>query len=439
MSNRRRYSKNKKRKIPPQELTLNITDIGAGGDGVAMHEDMRIFVPKTMSGDVVKVHIEGGVKDGCHGRLLSIESESDARKAPPCPHFDDCGGCALQHLGEEAYRAWKVDQVKNTLERAGIKPKIWEEPVFIPPATRRRTTLAVEKLSEKKIKVGYHAPRSHEITDISKCGILDPDIEQIILKLKPYLLPLAPMRKKADITIQKAGGIDVVLTGAWRNEDGDFTLEQHEAIAKMMQDLGISRLSLREHEHAPCEPLLTRQTIIKPFGALSVPLPPAAFLQASDAAEKTLSDLMMVHIGEEQEIADLFCGCGTFTGRLIAAGKTVTAIDGDEGAMTALSSASHPNLIAQRRNLFKEPLTTTELDNFDLVVLDPPRAGAKAQCENLAYSSVSKVISISCNPATFARDARILTDDGDYTLQSVQIIDQFTWSSHCEIIAIFIQ
>ncbi|MGH1456598.1 MAG: class I SAM-dependent RNA methyltransferase [Alphaproteobacteria bacterium] len=436
MSKTRRYSKNKKRRIPPRDLTLSITEIGAGGDGVAMHDGMRIFVPKTMDGDIITARIEGGVKDGAHGALISIDTPSADRISAPCPHFDACGGCSLQHLGEEAYRAWKVEQVKHILLRAGIKPKTWEEPIFIPTATRRRTTLAVHKLSDKKIKIGYHAPRSHDITDISACGILDPVIESIILKLKPYLLPLAPMRKSVDVTIQKAGGIDMVLTGAWR-ESGDFTLEQHEAIAVMMQDLGLSRLSLRESEHAECEVLLTYTPIMKKFGALSVALPPAAFLQASDAAENIISDLVMEHIGDVQNLADLFCGCGTFAGHMIARGKNVLAIDSDGAAMDALSATPHPNLTTQRRNLFKEPLRSKELEGFDAIVFDPPRAGAKAQCEDLAYSDVSKIVAVSCNPATFARDAKALTDDGDYTLLSVRIVDQFIWSPHCEIVALF--
>ena len=433
-----RGRKGKKRKIPPQELTLTISEIGAGGDGIAMHNGMRIFVPKTMAGDVVKARIEGGVKDGCHGALIAIEEASPLRQDAPCPHYNQCGGCSLQHLGEDAYRAWKIDHVKTTLERVGVKPKIWEEPVFISAKTRRRTTLAVHKLSDKKIKIGYHAPRSHDITDITECGILDPQIEALILKLKPYLLPLAPMRKSVDITVQQAGGVDMVLTGAWRT-DNDFTLQQHEAIAEMMQDLDIARLSLRKHEHAECEILLTRQPVVKPFGTLRVALPPAAFLQASDDAERILSDFMAAHIGDDQNIADLFCGCGTFAGRMLSNQKTVTAIDGDGDAMNALSACAHPNLTTQRRNLFKEPLTTSELEEFDAIVFDPPRAGAKAQCENMAYSDVQKIVAISCNPATFARDAKILTDEGDYTLQSVRIIDQFTWSSHCEIIALFVQ
>lgn len=426
-----------KKKIPPQDITLRIEEIGASGDGIAYHDNMRIFVPKTMAGETVNARIEGGIKDGCHAKLLSILSPSPNRHAPVCPHFENCGGCALQHLGEDTYRTWKVQQVKTTLERAGIRSEKWEEPIFIPAATRRRTTLAIHKLSDKKIKIGYQPPRTHDITDITECGILDPALENIVLNLKPYILPLAPMRKNVDITLQKAGGIDMVLTGEWR-ENGDFTLEQHEAIATMMQDLDIARLSLRSNEHNPCEVLLTRKPMVKTFGALTVSLPPAAFLQASDTAEKTLCDLAIPHLDKAQNTADLFCGCGTFAGHMLAKGQNVTAIDGDAAAMKSLVSCAHPNLQTQTRNLFKEPLTTKELEGFDAIIFDPPRAGAKAQVENLAYSDVSKIIAISCNPATFARDLKTLTQDGDYEIESIRIVDQFTWSSHCEMIAILI-
>ncbi len=432
-----RKRRTKKRKIPPQEISLTIKEIGAGGDGVAEHEGMRIFVPKTMAGESIKARIDGGLRDGCHGKVLDYLDRSALRVDALCPHFDDCGGCALQHLGAENYRAWKIAQVHKTLERVGVAPQIWEEPIFIPAATRRRTTLAVHKLSDKKIKIGYHAPRSHDITDITECGILDPTLEEMILALKPYLLTLAPMRKSVDVTIQKAGGVDMVLTGAWREDGEDFTLEQHEAIAAMMQDLGISRLSLRAKDHAPCEVLMTRSAVVKRFGAIRVSLPPASFLQASDAAENTLCDLVTGALGDAQKVADLFCGCGTFAGHMIGRGMEVVAIDGDKAAVDALSAQLQPKLTTQNRNLFKEPLRSAELDGLDAVVFDPPRAGAKLQCEEIAYSDVPRVIAVSCNPATFARDAKILCEDGDYTLRSVRIIDQFIWSSHCEIVAVF--
>lgn len=440
MSNFKRKHKprsSKKRKIPPQTLILEIEEIGANGDGVARHNDMRIFVPKTMAGDNVQIRIEGGVKDGCHANLISVETASPNRMDAPCPHFATCGGCALQHLGEDAYRAWKIKKAKSILARAGVAPKHWDEPIFLPDAGRRRTTLAVQKLSDKKIQIGYHTPRSHNINDITQCKILDSALERLILGLRPYLLCIAPMRRSVDLTIQVAGGVDMVLTGDWQ-DDGDFTLQQHEAIAEMMQKFDIARLSLRHNEFAAPLPLLERKDVIKTFGALSVFLPPATFLQASDSAEKTLTDIVLSYAKGAKNAADLFCGCGTFAGHLIDAGIKTHAVDGDDAAMNALSANTHEILSTQRRNLFKAPLSQDELTPFDTVIFDPPRAGAKAQSDALSYSSVEKIVAVSCNPATFARDASILTDAG-YTLERITLIDQFIWSSHMELVALFTQ
>jgi 23S rRNA (uracil1939-C5)-methyltransferase len=221
-----------------------------------------------------------------------------------------------------------------------------------------------------------------------------------------------------------------VLTGPFR-----FEYTQHEALGELAEALDIARISFREKELLPLEPLLNRKKIFKKFGSLTVELPPAAFLQASEEGEKALSYIVVKHAGDSATIADLFSGCGTFAG-VLAENAKVTAADSASDAMTALIKARHPNIKIHRRDLFKAPLTATELAGFDCIVFDPPRAGAKEQAFHIAQTAIPKVISVSCNPATFARDAKIL-QDGGYRLQSATIVDQFVYSAHTEVAGLF--
>lgn len=425
----------RKSSFKPKDISLTIESIGAGGDGIGTFEGKPVYVPKTMASEQITARLESGGTDGYKARLLDILTPSAQRVTPPCQYFAKCGGCDLQHLEENAYRDWKIEKVKTILERAGVKPKEWKEPVFIPAGTRRRTTLAVLKTGNS-VHIGYHEPRSHTIVSVKSCPILDPALEKIINGMKPFLLRLAPQRKAVTVTLQVAGGIDVMLGGEWR-ERGSFTLEQNEALAEMAHSLDLARIGLREKETDESEILLSRTPIRKTFGALSVALPPVPFLQASDAGEKALVNAVLNYAADSKNVADLFCGCGTFAGSLLKNGAQVLAVDSDKEAVAALAAIKHLNLSTQAKNLFKEPLSVMELNGYDTVVFDPPRAGAKEQVSLLADSNVERIIAVSCNPATFARDARILMDEGDYRLRSLQIIDQFVWSSHVELVGLF--
>lgn len=414
--------------------TVTITGIGANGDGIGTHGGKPVYVPKTMTGDTVRVRIEHSNAQGHQARLVSVVSGADGRAIPPCPHFIRCGGCSLQHLPEDAYRDWKITRTKATLEQAGIIPEMWEEPIFIPAATRRRTTLAAFK-NGKDIRLGYHEPRSNNILSIETCPVLEPLLEQTIAAMRPYLPHLLPERKAVDITLQNAGGLDLALTGAWHGKGG-FSFDQMQTLTDMAEALNIARISVREKEFSEAEVLFTRAPIIKHFGTLCVALPPAAFLQASSAGENALVQTVIRHIKDARNIADLFSGCGTFTGHFLETGAHVHAVDGDAAAIHALAATTHPKLSTQKRNLFKNPLTVKDLEKFDAVVFDPPRAGAKEQAEILAHAKIPLIIGVSCNPASFARDAKIL-QNGGYALKSLTLVDQFVWSTHAELIGIF--
>ncbi len=363
--------------------------------------------------------------------ILTLTENDPRRVAAPCPYFEKCGGCSLQHVNEETYRDWKIEKIRLALERTYIDVEKWEEPVFLPAATRRRTTMAAIKTT-KGLVLGYNEEKSHNIVDVNKCVVLAPELDAKIQAMRPYLLRLLPDKKSCDITIQYAGGaFDVLLTG-----DFKFGYEQHEAIGNMAESLDLARISLRAKDFAPIEPLLTRKIILKKFGTITVELPPVAFLQASEAGEKVLTEIVMRYAGDAKNIADLFCGSGTFAGMLAGAAK-VTAIDSAEDTIAGLQKAAKGTAIkAERRNLFKNPLTAQELAAFDCVVFDPPRAGAKEQAYQMAQAHIPKIVAVSCNPATFARDAKIL-QEGGYKLRSVTVVDQFVWSAHVEIAGLF--
>ncbi len=367
--------------------------------------------------------------------LTHIETTEADRMTPPCPYFGTCGGCSLQHVSTEFYRNWKIGEVKNALDRSGVTPEKWEEPVFLGHATRRRTTLAAVKASGRVI-FGYNEARSHKILNIERCLVLEPELDAKVQAIRPYLMRLLPDNKTCDITLQHINGVfDMVLTGPWMKDK--FTYEQDEAIAELAEKLDIARISFRLKEFRTPEIILARKSVVKKFGNILVELPPATFLQASAVGEKALSDVVVRHAENSKSIVDLFSGCGTFTGAL-ASSSSVTAIDSDAAAIAALQKAitGQKNITVARRNLFKNPLTIKELGDFDAAVFDPPRAGASEQAATLAASKIPVVIGISCNPLTFARDAEILACGG-YSLKSVTVIDQFVWSAHVEVVGIF--
>lgn len=408
-----------------------ITSIGGQGDGIATHAGKPVYVPKTAPGDIVTVSLDKESKDDFTAKLLTVEAQGPERVPAPCSYFETCGGCALQHVSEAFYRAWKIENVKATLARAGVRVEKWDDPIFLPAATRRRTSLSVVKTA-KGIVFGYNEARSHSVLDIRKCLVLEPELDDLVQNLRPYLPRLLGDCKAIDIMLQRAGGaIDMVLTGPLA-----FGYAQDEAIGDMAEKLDIARVSYRKKDFARPEVLLTRKPVVKHFGALRVELPPAAFLQASAAGENALATLVKNHAKDARSAADLFSGCGLFSGVLLEAGAKVYAAENDAAALTALKAARHDAFTVEGRDLFKNPLAPSVLNTFDMVVFDPPRAGAMAQAVQLSQSQVACVTGISCNPATFARDAKIL-QEGGYRLTSLTVIDQFVWSAHVEISAVF--
>ncbi len=401
--------------------TVDILRIGHKGDGETAD---GLYVPFTVPGDKVVVEVEGD-----RGRIVQIVEPGPTRTKPVCEHFVICGGCALQHVETAAYHEWKREQVVLALGQRGITDIVVAPLVAFAPRTRRRAVLTA-KLVEGTVFVGFQERGSHHIVDMAACHVLHPDLFALVSKLREVLGDVLPEHARAEIDVTRAdNGIDMSLGVGRMTLDGALRTRFAEIAAK----LGLIRLTVNGELVAQSAP-----PVLDWAGAKVTP-PPGAFLQAVPEAEAALQTLVTKAVGKAKRVADLFAGCGAFTFPL-ARQSAVSAFDSEAAAIAALTAARNaPGLkpiTAERRDLFRRPLLKHELDAFDAVVIDPPRAGAKAQTEQIATSKVKTIAAVSCNPTTFARDARTLIDGG-YTLKSVTPIDQFLWSPHIELVAIF--
>lgn len=418
-------------------MQVTIEALGPRGDGFHKGDKGRIYVDRSVPGDELEVKTRRS-KDGVmHGEITSIIKPSKDRAVPDCDYYDVCGGCTLQHVSEEFYQNWKQELVNEALARQNVKPSQFLEPVFIPGKSRRRVTFSALK-QKNRVLIGYKKRRTKFINDIDHCMIADPDIMSLQPILKEQLAPVLQVGRVVDVLIQKINGIfDVVLTGEV-GKKGTPDLSVMEMAADLIHKTKISRISWRETFHDEHEIIVEKEPVRISFGSLDISLPPASFLQPTLKGEKALVKAVMDLLPEKGRFADLYCGCGTFAGSMLANG-TVDGFENNANAVRALNTAAKLNgkrLNAYERDLFREPLKLDEINNYDAVVFDPPRGGANKQAINLANSNVQTLIGVSCNPATFARDARILTEGG-YTLESVQLIDQFTKSHHVELVGKF--
>ena len=404
---------------------LTIDHIGRQGDGVAPTKAGPIYVPYTLPGETVETAPWPGHPD--RGHLLRVETASAERIAPVCPHFGVCGGCALQHWQTARYRAWKRDLVVDALRQAGIAAPV-DDLVDAHGAGRRRVVLHARGATHDVLEVGFAARQAHHIVPIDRCPILAPGLAGVIEAAWAMAEALRPAGKPLDIQATATdAGIDVDIRGS-----GPLDPQISLALAGIAETHRLARVTRHGEQVAQRAPPTVQ------MGRCAVALPPGAFLQATEAGEATLARAVLAHAGASKAVADLFAGVGPFALRLAERAR-VLAADADEGAIAALTRAAAganglKPIRAERRDLFRRPLAAKELAGFDAVVFDPPRQGAQAQARELAMSEVATIIAVSCNAATFARDARLLTDAG-YRMTAVTPVDQFRYSAHVEIVA----
>ena len=407
---------------------LTIDHVGHLGDGVAFADGQTLYVPYTLGGETVEVApVPGPHPD--RRRLLQVEHASPERIAPFCPHFGTCGGCAIQHWEAGRYRAWKRELVVATLAQAKIACDV--HPLIDAHGLgRRRITLHARIGTHDVLKVGFSAPNSHDIIPVDRCPILDPGLGGALDAAWAIAEPLKPTGKPLDIQFTAThSGLDVDVRGS-----GPLPTAMISTLSRVAEQHQLARLT----RHGEMVLMRTPPTIT--IGAAQVALPPGSFLQATVAGEEALAALVLDHCGRGKHVADLFCGVGPFALRL-AAKSRISAFDSDAGAVNALQKAATSTsglkpVKAETRDLFRRPLVPQELRDYDTIVFDPPRQGAQAQAQQLAASKIPAVVAVSCNIATFARDARILIDGG-YKIEGVTPVDQFRHTPHVELVARF--
>ncbi|KZM51702.1 class I SAM-dependent RNA methyltransferase [Labrenzia sp. OB1] len=404
------------------ERELTISELGHRGDGIARTETGPIYVEGALLGEIVRARVESG-------RALDavIETPSADRISPVCRHYDACGGCSIQHLAKAPYLAWKRGIVVNALRERGIECDV-PDTVAATEGGRRRAVLTAARAGNHTL-LGYHEKASHRLVNISECPVLDPAIVSALPGLKALAAQVLPKKGELRLTVlNTTTGLDVSIDKADKGYDRKIPM-----LSQKAAELGFARLSVNGEVIVEFRPPLLD------MGGIGLVAAPGGFTQATVAAEEALSRLVLEGVGKAKRVADLYSGAGTFALRL-ARKANVHAVEGDAAAMAAFDKALRKpqglkKVTFERRDLTRRPLVRDELEPFNAVVFDPPRAGAQAQAEQLALSKVKTIVAVSCNPATLARDLKILIGGG-YVLQSVTPVDQFHYSPHIEAVAV---
>jgi 23S rRNA (uracil1939-C5)-methyltransferase len=406
---------------------LQIVRLGRRGDGIADTPAGPIYVPYVLPGETAEVDTWPGHPD--RRRLVRVEAASPERIAPICPHFGTCGGCALQHWEATRYRDWKRGLVVEALAWAGLDVPV-DDLIDAHGEGRRRAVFHARRGQRDVLEVGFAALRTHQLVTIDRCPVLAPSLDGAVAAAWALAEALEPARKPLDIQVTASEtGLDVDVRGS-----GPLPAVRIAELAQVAERLKLARLT----RHG--ELIAQRANPTLAIGRARVALPPGCFLQATAAGEAALARLVAEGCGDAERIADLFAGVGPFALRLAERAR-VTAIDSDDAAIAALKRAADTTaglkpVLTEARDLFRRPLVAIELKRHDCVLFDPPRQGAEAQARALAASAVPLVVAVSCDPATFARDARILVDGG-YRLTRATPVDQFRYSFHVELVARF--
>ncbi|MBN2631249.1 MAG: class I SAM-dependent RNA methyltransferase [Rhodobacteraceae bacterium] len=406
-------------------MILTIDRLGHHGDGIAQGDGGPIFVPQMLPGEVVEGTLEGD-------RLLGarIVTPSVMRVKPPCAHARTCGGCLMQHASDDFVAGWKTGIIEGALAGQGLEAPV-RAILTSPSRSRRRATFAARR-TKTGVTIGFHARGSDTLVQIPQCQLLHPDLMAALPGLEELVRLGGSRTAEVSLTVTRAlGGPDVTVTGG-KPLDGMLRLE----LARVVEAHAISRLTWDG------ETVALRAQPVQIMGRAKVTPPPGAFLQATEHGQMALLDTVRLALGPQKRITDLFAGVGTFALPL-AENAEVHAVEGDAAMIAALDKAARNTeglrpIRAEARDLFRRPLEPDEFKGVTGVVIDPPRAGAEAQVATLAQTKVPVIAMVSCNPVTFARDAKVLVQAG-YRLEWVQGVDQFRWSAHVELVGRFIR
>ncbi len=443
--------KDKQKSVESRRMPhIEITRLGQQGDGMAIIDSKPVSFPLTMPGDIISATIEYQSKNKYSISNLQLEKSASLRKKPPCPHHASleatgCGGCSLQFLDTQTtYHDWKSDLPRHCLSKAGVSlDGIEFRPMIQANLKTRRRAVFSAFHTGTSISLGFYEQGSNRVVEWQECMVITPELAAIKETL-PEILPLImqPQNKVRIHCTALEQQSDIVFIANNRLDESNIN-----AIQQWAQSNGHTRVSWQTSDKAATPHILYEdKPVIKSCYSYSVPLPSGSFLQPSKEGEQALIDAVLYYLSDITNInraMDLFCGLGTFTlplYRRYLPLKSLQAFDINGGAIKNLHHLAQKENLAgldvQPRDLFTHPVTASELKRMDVVVIDPPRIGAKAQCEQLAQSRAPHIVMVSCNPLTMARDAKILCDGG-YTLSSVTPVDQFLWSSHLETVSYF--
>ncbi|MBO6826058.1 MAG: class I SAM-dependent RNA methyltransferase [Sneathiella sp.] len=413
---------------------ITIEQLGSGGDGIGQLDGAPIYVPYSAIGDQVRVRTTDNRGAGVLGEIEEILTPSADRQEVKCRHFGTCGGCSLQHLQDEYVADWKADLIRQALAQKDITDVQILPTVMSPELSRRRVEFVAKK-RKKGVMIGYHRPRSHQIFDVGECPLVLPELLNLVKPLRVILPDLMPRNSEARLTLTATNnGVDLLVSIA-----APIDLAGREQLAQFAQQHKLCRISWYDE----AEKLMDQVASIKP-AAITVRdkdtlLPAGGFLQATLDGQETLVRLALENLPKKSRIVDLFAGCGTFTLPAAQGSKGVHAVEGSRTHTDNMQEAANQQMLAvttEARDLFRRPLLAEEFKNFDVAIIDPPRAGARAQVQELGLSNIKTVIFISCNPKSFARDAEMLLDYG-FKMGPITPVDQFRWSTHVELFTTF--
>ena len=414
---------------------VTIESIGRRGDGMAAVAGGVVHVPATAPGDRIRVALTETGPARFRGRLISLLEAGPDRREPPCRHFGDCGGCALQHLAPEAYGAWKTGLLSGLLARNGLDGAAVEPLHTSPPGSRRRATFAIRRRRDDAI-VGFNERHSHRVVGLAACPVLLPEIAALIEPLRDWAETALQAGDRADAHVAMTdSGLDLLVRTSARLGGAG-----RDALVDLLARENLARVARAHPKQDGAEVLAEARPVRAVYGGIPVALAPGAFAQATADGEAALTGFVLDAAEGAAWAFDLFCGSGAFALPLAQRGCSVFVADIDKAAVANLAAAARQANLAklqtEPRNLMRKPIPSDQLAGADLVVFDPPRAGAKAQAAEIAASGVPVVVAVSCDPGTFMRDARILVDGG-YRLTRLRPVDQFLWSPHLELAARF--
>jgi len=441
-------------------LTVTISHIGSRGDGVGRAsythhyrtEEHLVFVPATLPGEQVLAQPLSLSAQGIRARVIELQREAPDRQAPGCEAFPACGGCAFQHWGIAQTTDWKMAQVTHFLDHADVAVSAIMPTHVSPPRSRRRARFHIKRLVAGSV-VGFHERQGSQIVAPSGCAILEPPLLALTEALKALgdaHLPVGMMLTAQANLLDQGVCLLIEADSVTDTPPLERSPALLAAFAEWARGVGLARLSLLPDGSGRPDgldptggaiPLYAPSPPTVNFGAISVAPPAGAFLQASRDGEARLQAAVDEITKDAKTVLDLFAGCGTLSLPLLGRLSRLHAVEAAAAPLESLKAGADASGLGARvttraTDLAAAPLTIAECAGFDAAIIDPPRSGAAAQCAMLARSTIPRLAMVSCNPASFARDAAILCDGG-YRCDWLQIVDQFRMSPHIELVAQF--